>query len=88
MAGESRGHVDFASYAAELNEGLSSYIMKTYRLESFIGIRFEKLYTRFFIPRLRMHGKDETTLELERGRAKGYAGLIVSPDGNPSMPPP
>jgi len=73
---------DYAAYAAELNEGLSAHIMKTYRLESFIGIRFEKLYTRFFIPRLRMHGKDETVEELERGRAKGYAGLIVSPDGS------
>ncbi len=79
MVGEA---ASYDAYAAELNESLSVYIMQMYRLESFIGIRFEKLYTRFFIPRVRLHGKDETTEELERGRAKGYAGLIVASDGS------
>jgi len=82
MSGQTGGHAVCADYAVELNEALSAYILKTYRLESFIGIRFEKLYTRFFIPRIRMHTKDETVEELERGRAKGYAGLIVASDGS------
>ncbi len=73
---------DRSHLAGELNDRLSEYICAEYGLESFIGIRFEKLYTRFFIPRLRLHGKDKTREELERGRAKGYAGLIASDDGS------
>lgn len=87
------GAEELGALASALNLALADYIRETYSLESFIGIRFEKLYERFFIPRLRSPGtrQDSPTgggLELSgddddtRGRAKGYAGLIVSPDGN------
>ncbi len=76
-----------------LNEALAERIRKEYGLESHIAIRFEKLYARFFIPRLRSLGpkKEPGTgggIELSgsddenRGRAKGYAGLILRDDGS------
>lgn len=79
--------------AEALNAALAGFIRERYQCESFIGIRFEKLYLRFFIPRLRSHasavhervtggglepGDDP---EAERGRAKGYAGLRDCGDG-------
>jgi DNA polymerase-2 len=63
--------------ATELNESLAQKIADEYRCESFIGIRFEKRYRRFYIPRLRSDEEDA-----ERGRAKGYAGLLVHEDGS------
>jgi DNA polymerase-2 len=79
--------------ATALNSSLADYIRERYQCDSFIGIRFEKLYLRFFIPRLRSHvsavhevatgggletGDDPVS---ERGRAKGYAGLRDCGDG-------
>jgi len=63
--------------ATELNESLAHKILDEYRCASFIGIRFEKRYRRFYIPRLRSDEEDA-----ERGRAKGYAGLLVHEDGS------
>jgi DNA polymerase-2 len=83
--------------AGELNDALARHIREEYALESFIAIRSEKLYERFFIPRLRspgVHRAVETGGGLEhdegedsggedaRGRAKGYAGLLVKTDGS------
>jgi len=62
--------------AVALNRELGEYIREIFDCESFIGIRFEKLYRRFFIPRLR---SDEDNGE--HGRAKGYAGLLESKSG-------
>lgn len=72
--------VEFAdgALAAELNEALAADVRETYGLESFISIRFEKLYRRFFIPRLRSGGEEG---DEERGRAKGYAGLLAGDGG-------
>lgn len=63
--------------ASELNESLARKVRDEYLCESFIGIRFEKRYRRFYIPRLRSDEDDA-----ERGRAKGYAGLLVREDGS------
>ena len=80
--------------SAVLNSSLAEYIRKTYSCESFISIRYEKLYTKFFIPRLRSpsihqekkasagYPEKQNVLEDERGRAKGYAGLLVNEDGS------
>lgn len=79
--------------ATDLNSALARHIREAYALESFIAIRSEKLYERFFIPRLRSPGVRrvvETGGGLEhdegeddaRGRAKGYAGLLVKADGS------
>jgi DNA polymerase II len=56
--------------AEEFNGLLARQIRGEYQLDSYLKIRCEKAYRRFFIPRLRT----DTTGE-GRGRAKGYAGL-------------
>ena len=56
--------------AAALNRHLSEGIRREYDVASHLVIRCEKIYRRFFIPRLR----GETGPE-GRGRGKGYAGL-------------
>ena len=74
---------DCESLAASLNADLAALIRSDWDLESFISIRFEKLYTRFFIPKLRSPsqagqgtgGGLESSAD-DRGRAKGYAGCI------------
>lgn len=62
----------------ELNTRLADFIEKHYRLESKLELEFEKVYRRFYLPRVRhVAGAGEEA----RGRAKGYAGLPVLPDG-------
>jgi len=56
--------------AARVNECLADYVTATYGVESRLELEMEKVYTRFFLPTVRGE---------ERGRAKGYAGLIVGP---------
>ncbi len=59
--------------AVRVNKQLAEYLASTYGVESRLELEMEKVYTRFFLPTVRGE---------ERGRAKGYAGLIVSPDGD------
>lgn len=65
-----------ARAADELNAAISERIRREYAVTSHLRIRCEKAYRRFFIPRL----KGDTTGE-GRGRAKGYAGLRLGPNG-------
>jgi DNA polymerase-2 len=65
-----------ARAADELNAALSERIRREHAVASHLRIRCEKVYRRFFIPRL----KGDTTGE-GRGRAKGYAGLRLGPGG-------
>jgi DNA polymerase-2 len=68
---------DFGVRAAdELNAAITARIQREYAVSSYLRIRCEKAYRRFFIPRL----KSDTTGE-GRGRAKGYAGLRLGPSG-------
>ncbi|HSV55550.1 MAG TPA: DNA polymerase domain-containing protein, partial [Magnetospirillaceae bacterium] len=60
----------------ELNADLSRDVMTEYRLKSRLELKFEKVYSRFFIPPLRSRTEGD-----EKGRAKGYAGLRLGPDG-------
>ncbi|MGC3999524.1 MAG: DNA polymerase domain-containing protein [Anaeromyxobacter sp.] len=62
--------------AEELNAALAEDIAREHGVPSFLRIRCEKAYRRFFIPRL----KHDPTGEA-RGRAKGYAGLRLGPGG-------
>ncbi|MDR1445518.1 MAG: DNA polymerase II [Treponema sp.] len=66
--------------AAELNTFLAERIKEEYGSESYIELRFEKAYRRFLIPHLR--GAFQRGEEAEaKGRAKGYGGYILLPDG-------
>ena len=59
--------------ATRVNARLAQYLASTYGVESRLELEMEKVYTRFFLPTVRGE---------ERGRAKGYAGLIVDSDGD------
>ncbi|MDR3336169.1 MAG: DNA polymerase II [Treponema sp.] len=63
--------------AEELNARLSEQVRDEYQRESFMELRFEKVYRRLIIPHLRnFHGGGE-----QRGRAKGYGGYLLGEDG-------
>jgi DNA polymerase-2 len=67
--------------AKKLNSALSRQVRREYRLSSSMELRFEKAYRRFMIPPLRgFHGAGES-----RGRAKGYGGYLLHPDGTVSV---
>jgi len=65
-----------ARAAEELNAALTERIRREHAVGSHLRIRCEKAYRRFFIPRLRGDTSGEG-----RGRAKGYAGLRLGPNG-------
>ena len=87
--------------ALELNAELSARIRAEYGLESRLRIRCEKLYRRFFIPRLRSDAAGrggagrafaarsgaggDEEEAAFRGRAKGYAGLRLEEDGSAAV---
>jgi len=56
-----------------VNQELAEYVASNYNVESRLELEMEKVYSRFFLPTVRGE---------ERGRAKGYAGLVVEPDGD------
>lgn len=84
LSGDQEGYAKLMtmgnSAAEELNERITKEIRDEYDLESYLRIRCEKVYERFLIPRLK--GDQSGT---GRGRSKGYAGLLLSPDGHSSV---
>jgi DNA polymerase-2 len=83
--GAERGELmEFGSeLASRLNAELAKAVEAEYRLDSVLKIRCEKIYRRFLIPRLkafptRGHAASE---DAGRGRAKGYAGLLLLEGG-------
>jgi DNA polymerase II len=66
--------------AGELNTEIAQRVKDEYGLDSLLRIRCEKVYSRFLIPRLKTGAG-----EGGRGRSKGYAGLLLSPDGSASV---
>jgi DNA polymerase-2 len=61
--------------AGELNRFLAERIRAEYNLESFLELRFEKVYRRLLIPPVRNNSAET------RGRAKGYGGALLTPEG-------
>ncbi len=66
--------------ASEFNAHLVERIRLEYKLDSHLHMRCEKVYRRFFIPRLRSDASPDA-----RGRGKGYAGLRVSGSGESEL---
>jgi DNA polymerase-2 len=60
--------------ADDLNAHIAEEIRSVHRVESFLRIRCDKIYRRFFISRLRGDSSADG-----RGRGKGYAGLRLDP---------
>ena len=79
------------SAADELNGEIAQRLEAEYGLESLLRIRCEKAYSKFLIPRLRASGAAARSEASEggvgrgRGRAKGYAGLLLAPDGSSAV---
>ena len=61
-----------------INRALSDYIEKRWKVASHLDLEFEKHYRRMLLPPIRVQGARQ---EPERGRSKGYAGLLAGPDG-------
>ena len=67
--------------AQRLNADLSAVIRAEYGVNSHLELRAEKYYSRFLIPRMRGTSSHTDHGEETRGRAKGYAGWLKTPDG-------
>jgi DNA polymerase-2 len=94
------GTVLAESLAGAASESLALMVKSRWQVESRLELRFDKLYRRFIIPRIRGDRASRVREELERmgadnfpsgllsglpepkGRAKGYAGLLLKPDGS------
>ncbi len=85
--------------AEEASAALGLFVAERWRVDSRLDLRFDKYYERFLIPRIRGDRSARLREELERsgaswlaenlpgpkGRAKGYAGLLIRPDGSRSV---
>jgi DNA polymerase II len=74
--------------AQDLNQRLAHHVQVTYVVQSRLELEFEAIYSHFFLPTMRTPGtRGEDAVGEEdspesRGRAKGYAGLRVHPNGH------
>ena len=88
---EGAGYSEFMTMgqaaAEELNSEIVQLVRSEYGLESQLRIRCEKAYSKFLIPRLKSetNGRNLAEGEVGRGRSKGYAGLLLAPDGSSSV---
>ncbi len=64
----------------EINAALADFLATAYLVPSKLELEFERVYSRFYLPRLR-HAPGGGPPGEARGRAKGYAGLPVDPSG-------
>ena len=69
-----------AAIAGKINGDLAEYVLSTYGVSSRMELEFEAIYRRFFLPPMRTAVDDSDDDSETRGRAKGYAGLRVTPD--------
>ncbi len=75
-----------AEVCAMVNLELARHLGESYRVEPRLLLQFEKTYSRFFVPPLRVRGAlsgGEPGAESLRGRSKGYAGAILGEEGAP-----
>ncbi len=64
----------------QINADLASFLATAYLVSSKLELEFERVYSRFYLPRVRHAAGDGPAGEV-RGRAKGYAGLPVDASG-------
>jgi DNA polymerase-2 len=74
--------LDGREICSRVNRALEEYLVRTYAVEPRLTLKFEKRYDRFFLPPLR-GGSGQG----EKGRAKGYAGLLGVAGGEEAIPP-
>ncbi len=68
-----------ALLAREVNESLTAYVHESFGVASRLELEFEAIYRRFFLPPMRTPGEETDDESETRGRAKGYAGLRITP---------
>jgi DNA polymerase-2 len=69
-----------------INKDLNQYIVDSYNVKCFLELEVEKIYYRFFLPPVRSTAASEKNES--RGRAKGYAGLLLPvPELDSTCPP-
>jgi DNA polymerase II len=64
----------------EINAQLAEFVATHYEVPSRLQLEFEKIYSRFYLPRIR-HTTSAPGGEEVRGRAKGYAGRHLERNG-------
>jgi DNA polymerase-2 len=64
---------------AQVNAELQQFVESAFSVRSRLQLEFEKVYQRFYLPRIRQVASADR--EEVRGRAKGYAGLRLARDG-------
>jgi DNA polymerase-2 len=74
--------LDGQEICSRVNRALEEHLVQTYSVEPRLTLKFEKRYDRFFLPPLR-GGSGQG----EKGRAKGYAGLLAASDEQEAAPP-
>jgi DNA polymerase-2 len=68
-----------ARLASLVNAKLTAYARSSFDVTSRIELEFEGIYRRFFLPPMRSPTSDpDEGVAESRGRAKGYAGLVVA----------
>jgi DNA polymerase-2 len=73
--------MDGQEICRRVNQALEGYLAQSYGVEPRFTLKFEKRYDRFFLPPLR-GGSGQG----EKGRAKGYAGLLAAETPLASIP--
>jgi DNA polymerase-2 len=79
----------------EINAQLNRYIEEDLRLRSKLELELEKIYSRFFLPHVRGSSAagrkpregDTEEVSSGRGRAKGYAGMVLAEVEKSTNPP-
>ncbi len=66
--------------ADELNHRLESFVREEYDVAARLELEFETIYSKFFIPPMR--GFHQEGAVQAGGRAKGYAGMVMTPPGD------
>jgi DNA polymerase-2 len=64
-----------------VNERLADFVQAHFAVDSRLELEFEKVYRRFYLPRIRHAVGSGVASNDVRGRAKGYAGLVACEDG-------
>jgi DNA polymerase-2 len=72
--------------ARRANSDLADYLADAYNLSSRLELEFEKIYLRFFIPPVRGYALQDGNRLSGRGRAKGYAGLLLTRENKRKEP--
>ena len=75
--GDQGPHPEPESICRQVNAALTDYLSAAFGVCSLLNLEFEKRYSRFFLPPLRgAQGEGARPEREQRGRAKGYAGLL------------